>query len=73
MTVRYVDNGSAPLIDNLIGDRCDIAILRGQASAPQRQARLAFSRPLPVERHLRHRAEVEPRDPRLGRPRQTRA
>lgn len=44
VTVRYVDSSFSALIDNLIGDRCDVA-MHAVGVTPQRQARLAFSRP----------------------------
>src|SRR5690349_13090702 len=45
--VRFVDTSFAHLIDDVLSDRCDVAMM-GVAITPQRQEKLAFAKP-----HLR--------------------
>lgn len=42
--VRFVDSSFRTLIDDLLGDKCDVS-MHGVGITPQRQAKLAFSRP----------------------------
>ncbi len=42
--VRYIDSSFAQLIDNLVKDRCDIA-MHGVGITPARQEKLAFTQP----------------------------
>ena len=42
VTLQYVESSFAKLIDNLVGDRCDVA-MHAVGVTPQRQARLRFT------------------------------
>jgi cyclohexadienyl dehydratase len=42
--VRFVDSSFRTLVDDLLGDKCDVS-MHGVGITPQRQAKLAFSRP----------------------------
>lgn len=44
VAVRFVDSSFRTLVDDLLGDKCDVS-MHGVGITPQRQARLAFSRP----------------------------
>lgn len=44
VSVRFVDSSFRTLVDDLLADKCDVS-MHGVGITPQRQAKLAFSRP----------------------------